>query len=67
MSKPRVGTQQKHVIGERWSLELRLHKAEEELMNLEMTDCILAVTKSLGLEPWTSGSLERRPDLVDHP
>lgn len=67
MSRPRVGTQQKHVIGEGWSLELRLHKAEEELMNLEMTVCILAVTKSPGLEPWTSGSLERRPDLVDHP
>lgn len=51
MSKPRVEIQQKHLIGERLSLELRIHKAEEELMNLEMTDCILAVTKSLGLEP----------------
>lgn len=50
MSKPRVGTQQKHLIGKRLSLELRIHKVEE-LMNLEMTDCMLAVTKSLGLEP----------------
>lgn len=44
MSKPRAGKQQKPLIGERLSLELRMHKAEEELMNLEMTDCILAVT-----------------------
>lgn len=40
VSKPRAGKQQKHLIGERLSLELRIHKAEEELM----TDCILAVT-----------------------
>ena len=57
MSKPRFGTQQKHVIGERWSLELSIHKAGEELMNLKMTDCIQAVTKS-GLEPCASDSLE---------
>lgn len=38
MSKPRVGAQQKHLIGERLSLELRIQKAEEDLMNLEMTD-----------------------------
>lgn len=67
MSKPGVGTQQKHVIGEGWSLELRIHNTEEGLMNVEMTDCILAVTNSLGLDPWTSDSLERRPDLFDHP
>lgn len=67
MSKPRVDTQQKHLIGERLSLELRIHKAEEELMSLEMTDCILAVTKSLRtrtLNFWFTGKC---PDLFGHP
>lgn len=26
MSKPRFGTKQKHIIGERWSLEIDIHK-----------------------------------------
>jgi len=66
MSRPKFGTQPKHIIGERRSLELGIQKAREELVNLKMTDYIQAVTKS-ELGPWTSDSLESALKLLTTP
>lgn len=71
MSKPRFGTKQKHIIGERRSLEIDIHKTGEELMNLKMTDCIQAVTvRTRTLDFWFTGKCPEvvdRPEGFDHP